>query len=572
MAYGRRSRRQQQVPEPEPETEGDGEFEVVEDDGLAVDLPDPFAADPALTRSGPGVAAPARDSFDFEATVDFQPTEGAAGPGSPYDEATLAYQEQPAFAQGEVEPAPGAFAADFSDQGLGEVLDFASGDPGYDQNVDFDDNAATLDFGQPPRAGAADFQDGAETLDFGGAAGGQDFAADFQDGAETLDFGGAHGQPGTADVDFEAEAEGPAAGSQRGRRSRRDRVSERSSKRSSQRSSRRVRVFSEEELEERRQGRRLGILVGLVVVVILGLAVGFYFLFLRTDDRLKEVRAHLRSAQEALVAVEGALTRREADEAETLKDHAIRTHLQIPVFGHADGSPNPDDPQIYNIKLAYDAHDLLKRLQATERDIKRIRQDNQAGLNFRHLIDQFGNLANVVDLDELERTTRAFIDNPVEPEAGPDQVLSNRYSNFVVQVQNRLVSIDQERNRRKAAATTDVVSQTLAEVDTLKRKERYGEALRLIDETSRRNPEADFTQMRSGLLKAANAAWLGARKRAIEEHRTATDLSNPPAVRQAALERSHAALQQVIDHFGGDVEAMADYVAEAREMLRQFGG
>ena len=441
-----------------------------------------------------------------------------------------------------------------------------------------------------------------DDIDFESMASGQD-DADFEsmvEGDENVDF--------SEDIDFEAEVDerparrgrgargsrrggddddgntrsgrGARAGTRGGKRSARSkRLSSASERKKAAKSSRKeakkVRAMSPEEIEARSRARKNGILLTLLMLGIFGAGVGFYFLVMRVPPERAIALTHLRSAEDRIASLDQLMSAKDTDRAEKLIDSVVTEHLAIKMFGFASvPNPDPQNPEIIDVKLARDAFELKEKFESRLPEIVRIREDNLAKKNADELLARLADLTPEAepDLGALREAVGAFLANPPYPEKTADTTLADRYkTQFVTPVRNMIVEIDREERRRLDAETTDVFSRANRETDIMMREMRYGDALRHIDEVARNEPAASLGPIRKKILDSARSKWESERERATNEYRLSVDPGSAPSQRGEAEQRARKILRDVISKFGEGVSGVDEFVQEARRLQSEFG-
>lgn len=363
--------------------------------------------------------------------------------------------------------------------------------------------------------------------------------------------------------------------SSRARSSRRARVEGASDRKKAAKSARRAakKERSPEEIEARRKAFRSGILLTLLLLAIFAGAIGFYYGVMRTQPEVKQAQAHLREASDRLRTLDRLIDGQQPGEAEALLDRILAEHLVLPMFDHASSpSPSPDNPELVSVRLAQSAFDLREQFESRRARILRVRQDMQARANYRRLSQRLNNLREEEDLGALRADIDAFMDNPANPDDGPDLVIADRYrNNYVLPVRNQLLNVQMEQARRISAGTTDVEAAANRETDTHMRNHRYGDAIRLVDELSRRNPDANLREVRQKVINGARQSWTAARNRAENFWAVASDAGSSSTDRQQAREQTRRILRQVVDNYGEGVTGVDEFVREARALMQEYG-
>jgi hypothetical protein len=336
------------------------------------------------------------------------------------------------------------------------------------------------------------------------------------------------------------------------------------SDRSAPAKSRPVRELTPEEIAARRARLRLILTVlGASAAGIL-LLVGLFFLLKEEDPRARTARDALTTAQSLRSAADRALDGRDpVAAAKAIAD--AETAINIPELDFASDPPNLQSPHLADPAQALQAAALKRALadEVTPR-LKRMEREIRVEINHRALDADFGRLGDAtLDLADLESRATAFIANPVEPEAGPNEAWVADHSRLVERIRLRLPDLEREKRRRDAQVTSDPVRLAEIEVQNLIRSERFADAKARIAKM-----RSDFprTEDQAGMLdrrvdESARKTWAG-----IEQYvQTRLDdiqaAGTPPSRRSQAAQEARDRLDQVLNTFG-----LEDYLSQARTL------
>lgn len=302
----------------------------------------------------------------------------------------------------------------------------------------------------------------------------------------------------------------------------------------------------------------LTITAGILLVSLAVLAV-IFFAARRSEGRQRGTQA-LAEAERQFEVARTALARRRGQDARQASAAALQALTGEAALGGAVAEP-PKSEQVVP-DLAQRAFALRREIEALKAPIDHALAETAAEANLAALRQRLAKLADpATDLDVLERDIQAFCANPVDPAAndpGPAAV----FPRLVGEMRLRLPDIAAARQRRLIERTTMQVERTRPPVIDLIAKERYGEALALLDAAKAKFTEADFAPLRDEVGNAAAKSWRSAK--AFADTRIA-DWKSPGSTaeqRVKAVSDAKRRLNHVIDTFG-----MPEYVDQARALL-----
>lgn len=299
----------------------------------------------------------------------------------------------------------------------------------------------------------------------------------------------------------------------------------------------------------------LGLLLAAVAVcVVIVLSVR------ESGDRRLATEAMAEAGRQVELA-RTALVNRRGAEARKAYEAAFATLTKTPQLGGAVPMPPDEKPVVKD--LALQAGALRGEIEPLAARIAALEAENAAESNMATLKAKCATIGDpATDLDQIEREIKAFIDNPVDPRAGPSAANAATFARLVADANLRLPAIATERDRRKAARTAIPLRLAAGEVDGFIQQERFGDALARLDVVAREHPDADFAPLRARVEDAAAKAWRSAKSQF--ETRLA-DWKSPGATegqRKVGLAAAKDRLNLVIQRFG-----MPLYVDQARALL-----
>lgn len=299
--------------------------------------------------------------------------------------------------------------------------------------------------------------------------------------------------------------------------------------------------------------------LGLLLTVV---AIGAVILLVshESPDRRLATEAMAEAGRQAEMA-RTAIVNRRGGEARKAYDQAIAALTKTPQLGGAIPMPPEEKPVVKD--LALQASALRLEIEPLLARISAIEAENGAESNMAGLKARCATIGEPkTDLDQLERDLKAFIENPVDPKAGPNAANAATFARLVADANLRLPAITTERDRRRTARVIAPVKQADGEIDGLIQGERFGDALARLDALAKQHPDADFNPLRSRTEDAASKAWRSAK--AQFDTRLA-DWKSPGATegqRKVALNAAKDRMNVVIQRFG-----MPQYVDQARSLL-----
>jgi len=269
----------------------------------------------------------------------------------------------------------------------------------------------------------------------------------------------------------------------------------------------------------------------------------------------------LAEAGRQLELVKTALSNRRGADARKAYEAALQALTTTPELGGAVAMPSQEKPVVR--ELAVRAFELRSEIEKINDRITEVQDENAADLHLSALKGRFAALSDPsTDLDALEKDILAYMENPVDPKAGPSLVNAQTFSRLAGEAKLRLASIATERDRRKAESTSTPLRIASVECDGLSQQERFGDALAKLEEMAGKHAGADFSPLKAQVEDAAEKAWRSAKAK-VENH--LADWRSPGATegqRKAGLAAAKERLNQVIERFG-----MPTYVDQARDLL-----
>lgn len=374
---------------------------------------------------------------------------------------------------------------------------------------------------------------------------------------------------GTAPIDAGADA--PVADSGRSARrgaaaSRRNSVRGKAQSERAPRASKRA--MTPEERAERKRTVKTVLLTLLLILLLGGAGVGAYFLLWFKPERVRVAEDTLTTANTDIRAIESYIANRQPAAAKTAYDHALAVLTGSAELGFAEQNP-PQSDKLSSPKLAGFAYELRTQLQDQLKPrIERCERDLKAEENHRAMMTRFAAIPRLTDaeLDALEKDAIKFMDNPVEPEAGAGNVqYAADYQLFVTEAKVAMPKIAGERKKRLEAITTVPARQAMQDAHRLVQDRRFKDALAAIDETKRKNPEADITKVREFVEQSAKLAWERSLHDAEEHYKTFQASGTTAEQRPIEIEQARKLMREVIEKFGMD-----EYVSQAQQKLQVY--
>jgi hypothetical protein len=370
--------------------------------------------------------------------------------------------------------------------------------------------------------------------------------------------------PNEPDAPAEAAPEASSGSSRRGAaRASRKMQAQSSSKTPAWKS---ARVYTPEEQLARKKALKNGIKLGIGLIVLLAAVVAAWWFLGRENPREQEAIAALRTGRDKLDLIQKSINNRKPENARAAYAAALKA-IQIPVLGNAKDPIDPNDPMLADKKLANDAVALGKEIRETEGLIDKVERDNKADANLRTLQEGFRKLLELDDaaLIEHEKFAGLFLTNPVEPPAGARDDYVKEYSSQVKDVQSQMIRIDQEKDRRLAAITSDQEKQAHGEVKALVKQEQFKAALDKLGEYQSKFDKGKFDGLKEFVDASAKQAWESAKSYAESRYTDYKAPGIPAAIGNQALKDARTRLTQVVDRFG-----IETYVAQAKELLEKY--
>lgn len=370
--------------------------------------------------------------------------------------------------------------------------------------------------------------------------------------------------PNESDAPSEAPVEASSGSSRRGiARASRKMQAQSSSKTPAYKS---ARVYTPEEQIARKKALKNGIKLGIGMIVLFAAVFAAYWFLGRENPLEQKAVAALRTGRDKLDLVQKSINNRKPDNARQAYADGLKA-IQIPELGNAKEPIDPKDPNLAGEKLAKDAVVLGKEIRETEAAIDKVERDNKADANLRTLQEGFRKLLELDDaaLVEHEKLANLFMANPVEPPAGVRDDYVKEYGSQVKDVQSQMIRIDQEKERRLAAITSDQEKQAHGEVKALVKQEQFKAALDKLEEYKGKFEKGNFEHLKEFVDASAKQAWESAKAYANSRYTDYKAPGIPVAIGNQALKDARTRLTQVVDRFGVDT-----YVAQAKELLEKY--
>jgi hypothetical protein len=328
-----------------------------------------------------------------------------------------------------------------------------------------------------------------------------------------------------------------------------------------------ARVLTPEEQLKRKQAIKNGFKLAVMLILFLAAVGAGWFFLIKENPREGKAKEALAQGRAALKVIEGALNNRQPAEARKQFADGLKA-LAVPELGNAKEPLLPDDPNIVNLKMAQAAVEVAKQIRETEARIDKIERDIKAERNQRKVMAGFKDL---MQLDEAafvehEKFTGMFLKNPVEPptDTQRDDYLAE-YQSLIQDVKAQLIRIDQEKDRRQAAITTDQEKQAHGEVQAMVKQERFKDAVDKLDAYKGKFEKGNFDGLRTFVDASAKQAWESAKSFAESRYADYKAPGIPPPIAAQALKEARTRLEQVIERFGIDA-----YVTQAKELLAKY--
>jgi hypothetical protein len=326
------------------------------------------------------------------------------------------------------------------------------------------------------------------------------------------------------------------------------------------------RVLTPEEQLARRKAVKSFFVLMLCLLLFLGAIGAGWFFFLREDEGVKKARAILTEGENKLSLIETTLKNRQPREARAAFSEGLKA-IAVPELGNAKDPIDEHDPNLVNKQMAYKAVEIGKKIRETEPRIDKLERDIKAEANHRQVMEGFRTIADLSDagLVEHEKLAGLFLKNPVEPPAGGRDEYVADYSGLVQEVKSQMNRIEQEKDRRLAAITSDQEKLAHGEVKALVKQEQFKAALDKLGEYKDKFEQGNFAHLRSFVEDSAKQAWESAQKYAESRYTDYKSPGIPKAIGEQALRDARTRLQQVVDRFGMD-----EYVSQAKALLDKY--
>ena len=272
---------------------------------------------------------------------------------------------------------------------------------------------------------------------------------------------------------------------------------------------------------------------------------------MRGDPNEEKARQIIGKVETLKAELENAVVVKDIERARQAYDEAIAA-LNTPLLGGAEHDVASEHPEFAGIGLARRAADLRDDLDRTAIRITGAEELKKAKANAQQLVNRLQKVSEEPDLDALSADLSAFMNNPVDPSAGPDPVLANRFQSLVSQVESMRNKIDTARASRERAATTDVVRKVQGGISPLINEKKFGEALALLDEMSEEHPDANLSAQRQRVEEALTVSWNAAVRNAASFYQESISPAHNEDERADRAKRMKQELQEVVDSFGVD--------------------
>lgn len=326
------------------------------------------------------------------------------------------------------------------------------------------------------------------------------------------------------------------------------------------------RVLTPQEQIERRKAVKNFFILVLCLVLFLGALAGAWYVFLRESPLVREAQIALNEGEGKLKLIETTIGNRQPREARAAFNDGLKA-LAVPVLGNAKEPIDEHDPNLASKQQAAKAVEIAKKIRETEPRIDKLERDLKAESNHRAVMEGFRKLSELDEaaLVEHEKFAGLFLKNPVEPPAGGRDEYVADYPGKVQEVQAQMSRIEQEKNRRLAAITSDQEKLAHGEVQSLVKQEQFKAALDKLDEYKGKFEQGNFANLRTFVENSAKQAWESAEKYASSRYTDYQSPGIPKAIGEQALRDARARLQQVVDRFGMD-----EYISQAKALLAKY--
>jgi hypothetical protein len=321
------------------------------------------------------------------------------------------------------------------------------------------------------------------------------------------------------------------------------------------------------------------------------------------DDVARQV---LGQAERALDQLDDAIDRRDAERAEMQYQKAL-DWLALADIGNGEIENAPlNDPQYADPALVKAAWAL--RNEVTDRDgaLQDLRQGQLVADNINKVNSALAGLdlkltEEPLVLSDPERSfgilktraetvkkliaaaevvfaqANAVLMNPVNPQAGPDEVLVDKYSSQLTSLRSQLNNSQGAVDTLRRASIIGPEEGVLAISTVLREKMMYGRAVQMINVLADLYPDANLSSVKSQVISGAQAKWEFVRDIANGHFQDSRAPALAPAQRRAARNNALQALTDVIEQFTANCDpglglepAIKNIVDEATRLRREY--
>jgi hypothetical protein len=327
-----------------------------------------------------------------------------------------------------------------------------------------------------------------------------------------------------------------------------------------------ARVLTPEEKAARGKAVKSFLLLVVCLVLFLGAVAGGWYFFLRENPLAREAQAILSEGDRKLRLIDSTLNKRQPKLAREAFNDGLKL-LGVPMLGNAKEPIDEHDPILASRQQAQKAVDLAKAIRATEPRIDRIERDLKAEGNHRKVMEGFRKLNELDEaaLVEHEKLTDLFLKNPVEPPAGGRDEYVADYAGLIQEVSSQKIRIEQEKERRLAAITSDQEKLAHGEVRALVKEEHFKDALDKLAAFKEKFEQGKFDNLRAFVEGSAKQAWESAEKYADSRYTDYKSPGIPKAIGDQALRDARTRMDQVVERFG-----IEEYVSKAKALLEKY--
>lgn len=302
---------------------------------------------------------------------------------------------------------------------------------------------------------------------------------------------------------------------------------------------------------QRTKARLLMILMVVIVLMPVPLIIGLR-LWTRPDELATRATLAIQNGEQALTLVRDALSSRRIAEA---RKNLIATRQTLDV-------PAPSEARLTERLLALrgQCNDMQTEMDKIERDLK-------AQAHFQALMPKFNRLAelNAQELDALEKKSRDFMTNPIDPGAQTDATAAGTFRSLIDDIRRRIDTITAARQRLDTANANDQEGKARVEIAELVRTEHFQAALDRLADYKQKYPLGKFDDQQKFIENSAKRSW-DAAKVYIESR--LVDAKTPgvsASYRQQVIPEARKRLKEVVERFG-----VSAYVDEAKNLLKQI--